>query len=95
MSLTRTVDILIAKHITTGENIIQIRDFRLKYSEMKFLFPFSSKKSKADSKTIIGDKTIAIHIIATLISRAKRAAASGIAIANTCPNVNTHDKNFM
>ena len=95
ISLTKTVDILIAKHITTGENMIDINDSRLKYPQISLLFHFPSKKPKADSKTIIGDKTIAIQIIATLIRSTKRATAKGIAIASACPKVNIHDKSFI
>jgi len=79
--LTSTVDILTAKHITTGEKMIQIRDFKFKYHKIPHSFPLSSKNPKTDNNTIIGDNTIAIQIIATLIIRTKTAAAKGIAIA--------------
>jgi hypothetical protein len=79
--VTSTVDILMAKHMIAGVKIIQIRFPGLKYPRSDFSSIFSNKPNVVNN-TIIGDNTIAIHIIHILIMKTTIAATKGIIMAN-------------
>ena len=85
--LTSTVDILTAKQITAGENIIQIRFSIVRYfNTLLFLHNLFNILSlptlKTDNKIIAGDKIIAIQIIPILITNTNNIAINGIPTAN-------------
>ena len=81
--LTKTVDKLTAKHITTGEKIIGIRFQIFRYFRNS---TFSSDLSslKAVSKITNGERVIAIHNIHILSTNTIIIAISGIDTASIC-----------
>jgi len=84
--LISTVDILIAKQTTAGENMIQIRFEILKCSKIELLLVKPSNKSNAVNNAISGDNTIAAHITHILIINTNSITNNGIAIASICHN---------
>jgi hypothetical protein len=95
ITLTNTVDILIAKHIIAGEKIIQIKLSTFKYfKKSTFKSSIFFSKSNTLSKTIIGDNTIATQSTQILIINTTNITINGTLIATICPNDNAVFKNF-
>ena len=84
--LTRTVDILTAKQIIAGENIIGIRFFTVIYFRTSIVPSTPFSRSKAFNKTIIGDNTIAIHKTPILKRNTIIITIKGIDMASICKN---------
>ncbi|MBR7036724.1 hypothetical protein IKI14_02390 [bacterium] len=94
--VTKTVDKLIAKQITAGENIIQIKVVNLKYFRAFIFsninFPISS--SKAVNIAMNGDMTIAVQRIHILIIKIIPTTISGIPMAIKCHSSSTIANRF-
>jgi hypothetical protein len=81
ITVTKTVDMLTAKHISAGENIIGIKFSNLKYSKNFHPFTLSQISLNAEIKTINGDRIIAIRNIQILIINTTATTIKGIQIA--------------